>query len=143
MSGNNCCGNEIGLTNDVLKMIKRPVFFWFLLMIFIRANAGDSTDGWRVAVLPSSVRIDPSTHRVYDQPYTTLNAKAIIADSLLKNNWIYNGKVASLQGARGEYVSFQLVLTNNSKKPLKGIEVGMKQFNNNRDRINILPELFL
>lgn len=124
-------------------MIKRPVFFWFLLMIFIRANAGDSTDGWRVAVLPSSVRIDPSTHRVYDQPYTTLNAKAIIADSLLKNNWIYNGKVASLQGARGEYVSFQLVLTNNSKKPLKGIEVGMKQFNNNRDRINILPELFL
>ena len=124
-------------------MIKRPVFFWFLLMIFIRANAGDSTDGWRVAVLPSSVRIDPSTHRVYDQPYTTLNAKAIIADSLLKNNWIYNGKVASLQGARGEYVSFQLVLTNNSKKPLKGIEVGMKQFNNNRDQINILPELFL
>ena len=124
-------------------MIKQQVLFSLLVLSFLRGNAGDSIPGWSIAVLPASVRIDPSSHRVYDQRYASVNSKAINADSLLKINWIYNGKVAALQGARGEYVSFQLVLTNNTEKPLKGIEVAMKHFKNNSHQLSILPELFL
>ncbi len=124
-------------------MKKQLVLLWLLVLTFLQGNAGDSIPNWSIAVLPSSVRIDPSTHRVYDKPYPAANEKVTSADSLLKNNWVYNGKVASLQGARGEYISFQLVLTNRSEKPLKGIEVAMKHFKNNREQINIPAELFL
>jgi hypothetical protein len=124
-------------------MIKQLVFLFLMVSICLRLTASDSIPGWSIAVLPSSVRIDPSTHRVYDQPYPAGNTKVISADSLLKNNWVYNGKVASLQGARGEYISFQLVLTNKTEKPLKGIEVAMKHFTNNREQMYNPPELFL
>ncbi|MDB5249241.1 MAG: hypothetical protein JWQ40_3635 [Segetibacter sp.] len=114
------------------------LFFTFFYSVVCLAN--DSTGGWSITILPSSVRIDPSNNRIYDQAYTGRNESE---NSLLQKNWVYNGKVASLKGARGEYVSFQLVLTNETEKPLKGIDVSMKPFRNNSARISILPELFL
>lgn len=121
-------------------MIKQ---FASLFLTVAHANANDSIPGWRISILPSSVRIDPSTNKVFDKPYSAGAATNITADSLFDDNWIYNGKMASLHGARGEYVSFQLILTNQTEKPLKGINVSMKPFKNNIAQINILPELFL
>jgi hypothetical protein len=123
-------------------MRKCFALFVIILSFIHNCRASDSIPGWTISVLPSSVRIDPSTHRIFDQPYNT-NGGNITAESLLKSNWIYDGKFTSLQGARGEYVSFQLVLTNNSNTPLKGIEVNMKPFANGSSQLKVLPELFL
>ncbi|MCW3108342.1 MAG: hypothetical protein JWQ09_2848 [Segetibacter sp.] len=122
-------------------MIKQFALLLSLCLIVDHLKANDSIPKWSIAILPASVRIDPSTNRIYDQPYTA--AKNEAGNSLLQRNWVYDGKAASLKGARGEYVSFQLVLTNESEKPLKGIDVSMKPFQNNSARISILPELFL
>lgn len=123
-------------------MIKHFVLLLWLFFTFALSNANDSIPAWSISILPSSVRIDPSSNRIIDQPYSTGVAKNI-TDTLLRKNWVYNGKVASLYGARGEYVSFQLILTNQTEKPLKGINVSMKPFQNKNARISILPELFL
>jgi len=122
-------------------MIKCVSILLFLVSVAVSATANDTTK-WSISVIPSSVRIDPSTNRVIDRPYaadTTKNTGA----ALLQSNWVYDGKAALLQGARGEYVSFQLVLTNKTQAPLKGIDVSMKPFQNNTSRIDIVPELFL
>jgi hypothetical protein len=113
-----------------------------LLYCFIGSQATDTNPGWQISILPSSVRIDPSTHQIHDLPYTTA-ANRRDAESLLKQNWVFNGKSASLQGARGEYVSFQLVLTNTSAKALKGIEVTMQPFRTAAKTLPVAPELFL
>lgn len=124
-------------------MIKHFSLLLSLFLTFVCANANDSIPAWSISILPSSVRIDPSSNRIFDQLYSTGTTKNKIADSLLKKNWVYNGKLASLHGARGEYVSFQLILTNKTGKPLKGINVSMKPFQNNDALISVLPELFL
>jgi hypothetical protein len=123
-------------------IIRQLALFFALFSTIADTSAHGNNPGWSISILPSSVRIDPSTHRVYDQPYTE-TASRLTGTSLLQNNWVYNGKVASLQGARGEYVSFQLVLTNNSEKSLKGIEVSMKPFTSTINQLAIAPELFL
>ncbi|MEJ7586770.1 MAG: hypothetical protein WKI04_04330 [Ferruginibacter sp.] len=124
-------------------MMKQLTILLFLMLLIGRLTANDSIPDWAISILPSSVRIDPSTHRIYDQPSDTEAATRATATTLFESNWVYNGKIASLQAARGEYVSFQLVLTNNSQKPLKGIEVAMKPFELNQKPLGILPELFL
>ena len=62
---------------------------------------------------------------------------------MLEKNWIYDGAKVTLQAARGEYISFQLVLTNNTDKILKGIRVEMPPFGNDNSRFTVKPELFL
>ena len=126
--------------NFLPELMMKPVTLLLSLLLTVNLWANDSIPTWSISILPSSVRIDPSSNRIYDQPYTTRNGQENL---LLKENWVYNGKVASLKAARGEYVSFQLVLTNETEKPLKGIEVSMKPFKNNKEQINILPEMFL
>src|SRR5687768_12179148 len=94
-------------------MIKNFALFLALISIISNSWAQGGNPGWSLSILPASVRIDPSSHRIYDQPYIAETGNVTTAASLLKDNWVYNGKKASLQGARGEYVSFQLVLTKN------------------------------
>ncbi|CAL1518514.1 hypothetical protein MMC2321_02257 [Chitinophaga sp. MM2321] len=101
--------------------------------------ANDSIPQWSVGILPSSVRIDPSTNHIFDKEYN----KGQSATELLQRNWIYDGKTASLKSARGEYVSFQLVVTNHTATPLKGISVAMLPFKNKGKQLEAPPELFL
>lgn len=124
-------------------MLKHLALISSLFLTFAHSNANDSIPAWSISILPSSVRIDPSSNRIFDQPYSTGDAKNITADSLLEKNWVYDGKLATLHAARGEYISFQLILTNKTRKPLKGINVSMKPFQNNSAQLSILPELFL
>ena len=84
---------------------------------------------WAISVLPSSIRLDPATNEIIDYRFISLKDDSSVNKDLLKKNWIYNGERATLHGARGEYVSFQLVLTNNDSYTLKSIRVEM--FSNN------------
>ncbi|RYY31090.1 MAG: DUF4091 domain-containing protein [Chitinophagaceae bacterium] len=121
-------------------MRKRLAPLLALLITTLTSLANNINADWTLSVLPASVRIDPSTNRLFDKPY---GAAGQSANALLQRNWVFDGKSASLKGARGEYVSFQLVLTRKSDKSLKGIDVAMKPFRNNAASFNVQPELFL
>jgi hypothetical protein len=104
----------------------------------------ESNLDWSISILPSSVRIDPTNNEVIDGKFAPVNSGLAAKGNLLAKNWIYDGKKAILKGARGEYVSFQLVITNNKPETmLKGITVDMPAFGNNRTRLKVEPELFL
>jgi len=95
---------------------------------------------WSIAAIPSSIRIDPTTNKIIEDRF---EIKRTGEQSLLKNNWIYDGNRVKLFGAKGEYISFQVVLTNHSEAPLKGIGIQMTSLKTNNAEINIKPELFL
>ena len=72
-----------------------------------------------------------------------LSQSTIPLTSTLDKNWVFDGNEVNLYGARGEYVSFQLVVKNNSNSPLKGILVNMDSFKSSTGQFNISSELFL
>ena len=97
-------------------------------------------EAWTIAAIPSSVRIDPTTNRVIEDRFLS---KKNIVSTVISRNWIYDGSKVKLSAARGEYVSFQVLLTNRSASPLKGIGIGMSSFKMDTAEWNIKPELFL
>jgi hypothetical protein len=107
------------------------------------SSRNGTTNPWEIRVIPSSVRLDPSTNEVLDFRFNTTNQKNTFSGDILHKNWIYDGEKVSLHAARGEYVSFQLVLTNNTESPLKAINVEMIPFSNDNSTIKINPEMFL
>jgi len=119
------------------------IFITFLLTSCKLSNSKQTKSDWDIRILPSSIRLDPSTNEIIDNRFITMKQPVSHSENVLKTNWVFNGKRASFQGARGEYVSFQLVLTNNTESSLKGIKIEMPPFKNNNDQISIEPELFL
>jgi len=107
------------------------------------ANPDTESADWSISVLPASVRLDPTTNEIIDQRFVLLKDNKGQHEHMLKKNLVYDGKRASLFGARGEYISFQLVLTNNTGKTLKGIRINMPAFRSNDAQFSIKPELFL
>ena len=116
-----------------------------LLVVSCRTDSPKSnfSNGWNISILPSSVRLDPSTNEIIENRFDAVENYHPTSDNLLKKNWVYDGEKVKLFAARGEYISFQLVLTNNSKSTLKGIQVDMEQFRNEQSQFEIEPELFL
>ncbi len=98
---------------------------------------------WQISVLPSSVRLDPVTNEIIESRFHGVKQKVPVSKNLLKENWIYDGNEVNLHGARGEYISFQIVLTNNTNSRLKDIDVKVKPFRNGTVRFANAPELFL
>jgi hypothetical protein len=107
------------------------------------SSKDDNLKDWAISVLPSSIRLDPSTNEIIDSRFISLKDDSSVKTDILKKNWIFNGERAILQGARGEYVSFQLVLTNYGNSTLKGIRVEMPPFKNESNQFTVKPELFL
>ena len=95
---------------------------------------------WSIAAIPSSVRIDPTTNKIIEDRFVI---KRTGAQSLLIKNWIYDGNRVKLFAAKGEYISFQVVLTNHSEAPLKGIDIQMTALKHNNAALEVKPELFL
>ncbi|MCE6988088.1 glycoside hydrolase domain-containing protein [Dyadobacter sp. CY323] len=117
-----------------------------LYLIFSACNGGTkktSSDPWLLRALPSSVRLDPVSNEIIEHRFKGVQANAASKGNLLEKNWIFDGKEVSLHGARGEYVSFQLVLTNESDSALAGIKIEMAPFKNGSAELAIQPELFL
>lgn len=94
---------------------------------------------WKISVLPSSIRLNPVTNEIID----AVKSSQTKGGNLLDKNWIYDGKEVILYSARGEYISFQLVITNYSDSTLKGIDVKISPFKNKDSQLIIDPELFL
>src|SRR3954471_12132238 len=69
--------------------------------------------GWNISVLPASARLDPVTNKIIEERFSAVNTD-LSEKNLLQKNWIYDGKRTSLKSARDEYISFQLVITNNN-----------------------------
>ncbi|HKG67853.1 MAG TPA: glycoside hydrolase domain-containing protein [Segetibacter sp.] len=124
----------------------------FLLIIVIGLLTGTpalsqkeiNTSGWELSVLPSSVRLDPTTNKIIEERFAAVNTGLREKENLLEKNWIFDGKRVALKSARGEYISFQLVITNNNPDSiLKGIKVEMPSFKNETTSLKIKPELFL
>ena len=66
-----------------------------------------------------------------------------VSEELLNENWIFEEGKVSLHAARGEYVSFQLVVTNYLGSTLEYIKIKMPPFENGGSKIPVEPELFL
>jgi hypothetical protein len=98
---------------------------------------------WSISILPSSVRLDPTTHHHIIDETRPYYPPELSGRNLLNKNWIYDGKKARLTGARGEYISFQLIISNETKVPLKHISVQMEAFRNDAADFQIQPELFV
>ncbi|MEN8229648.1 MAG: hypothetical protein ABFS38_15920, partial [Bacteroidota bacterium] len=103
----------------------------------------DTEPGWRVSVLPSSVRLDPSTNEIIERRFDAVNRKNSGEENLLVKNWIFDGKQVTLHAARGEYISFQVVLTKQTESSLKGINIDIAPFKSADTQLKINPELFL
>ncbi|MBA2563642.1 MAG: DUF4091 domain-containing protein, partial [Chitinophagaceae bacterium] len=99
---------------------------------------------WQISVLPSSVRLDPTTNKIIEERFPAVKNNLSGKENLLEKNWIYDGNSVSLKSARGEYISFQIVITNNNPDSiLKDIKVEMPSFKSNDTQLKIKPELFL
>jgi hypothetical protein len=85
------------------------------------------------------MRLNPVTNDIIDIYKNNQSGRR----NLLERNWIYDGKQVAVQGARGEYISFQLVITKGADSVLKGISVDMSPFKNEATTFKIQPELFL
>ena len=128
-----------------VNVLKKYMAAIVCVMILWTCNSSkdDNLKDWAISVLPSSIRLDPSTNEIIDSRFISLKDDSSVNNDLLKKNWIYNGERAILQGASGEYVSFQLVLTNYGNSTLKGIRVEMPPFKNESNQFTVKPELFL
>ncbi|MCK5370440.1 MAG: hypothetical protein KAQ62_17885, partial [Cyclobacteriaceae bacterium] len=117
-----------------------------MLLIFgcnSSATKINNNQGWKLSVLPSSIRLDPATNEIHEHRFDAVESYKPGNEILLEKNWIFNGHEVNLYGARGEYVSFQLVLTNHSDAPLKNVQVIMDPFQCSDAQFEIEPELFL
>jgi Domain of unknown function (DUF4091) len=119
-------------------------YFKLLGLFFIictGAKAFQKTD-WEINVIPPSVRLDPVTNKIIEQRFNGVK-DAVPQKNLLSTNWIYKDNRVKLHAARGEYVSFQLVITNNSAATLEEISIDLSSFKNSKTHLKIAPELFL
>ena len=124
-------------------------FLFIILLGFLIGKAAlsqkeNNAPGWSISVLPASVRLDPVTNKIIEERFSAVKTGLSEKGNLLEKNWIYDGNKTSLVSARGEYISFQLVITNNNPDSiLKNIKVEMPAFRNEKAALKIKPELFL
>jgi hypothetical protein len=124
----------------------KQTLYIFLILLALTCKSVDrvpNAGGWEVSVLPSSVRLDPVSNDIIEQRFILLKNATSNKESLLKRNWIYDGTRVSLYAARGEYVSFQLVVTNHTGTTLKNIHINMPAFTGKEYHLPIRPEFFL
>lgn len=127
--------------NGVVLIVLFALFSIMLTDCSQEAAKTSTPNEWDIGILPSSVRFNPVTTEVIENNFDAVPGDKSV--TRLNSNWVYDGKSANLYTARGEYVSFQLVVINNSLKTLENIMVEMEPFSFNNQQIPISPELFL
>ena len=65
-------------------------------------------EAWFVSALPSSIRLNPISGKVIEDRPDIYKMRPL--GQLLERNWAFDGKKVRIHAARGEYVSFQIVL---------------------------------
>lgn len=94
-----------------------------------------------ITAIPGSFRVDPVSGEIIENHFVV--NKGNLSRDLLQKNWIYDGSKVNLKGARGEYVSFQVVVTNKSPETLQGLHVEMAPFKKEGKQLSANPEIFL
>jgi hypothetical protein len=126
-------------------MIKN--YFAILLTIILfsckSVNTSNQPAAWTISVLPSSVRLDPATNQIIDTRFCLPEGQKEVQTGMLKKNQVFDGTTVTLYAARGEYISCQLVVTNNTGKALKNISIHMAEFSTGETKFPYKPELFL
>ncbi len=128
----------------------KQVWIACIAILLAACNSSEKTNtttksegGWSIAIVPSSVRVDPVTGKVIENRFSAVNTGRSVDEDLFTKNWVYDGKKATLHGARGEYISFQLALSNHTDSTLEDVHVTVSPFTNGTSTINVKPELFL
>jgi hypothetical protein len=123
---------------------------WFKLFFILtllgscrQTDPGSVPQSWGLSVLPASIRLDPSTNEIIDDRFVGAGTKQIRPQNLMQQNWIYDGRQVNLYAAKGEYISFQVVVTRQSNDPLKYIRFEIDAFSNQDQQLAIEPEVFL
>ncbi len=126
-----------------MKIIQIFLFLFASTLLFScrSANQPAIENKWTLSILPPSVRIDPLNNKIIEDRF--VKSKGANSINLLEKNWIYDGNKVSIHSARGEYVSFQLVLSNQTDIPLANIKIEMSNFEGKEGNFKIEPELFL
>jgi hypothetical protein len=123
------------------------IYFAVLLILILfsckSVNNSNQPAGWTISVLPSSVRLDPTTNQIIDSRFCLPEGQKEVQTGMLKKNQVFDGTTATLFAARGEYISCQLVVTNNTGKDLKNISIHMAEFSTGETKFPYKPELFL
>ena len=109
--------------------------------VFAQTAFAQGAAGFSISALPASLRLDPSDGRVIDDAHRAYAMPPL--GEVLKKNWIYDGREVRLHAARGEYVSFQLVVENLADSTLHDIAVDMQPFSAGGHSLAQKPELFL
>ncbi|MGC1240267.1 MAG: glycoside hydrolase domain-containing protein [Chryseosolibacter sp.] len=126
----------------MFKFSKIIIFFIFLAACG-KPGAENKGERWKLSILPSSVRLDPVSNEIIEDRFKGVEGSKSREGSLLDKNWIYDGDSVFLHGARGEYISFQLALTNHTDSMLTDMRIEMSQFASNSTQFKISPEMFL
>lgn len=98
-------------------------------------------DGWFVSALPSSIRLNPVSGNIIEDRPDVYQMRPL--GNVLAQNWVFDGEKVTLKAARGEYVSFQLVIGRVTKDVLKDIYVEATPFSSSETTLGSKPELFL
>ena len=125
------------LTRSVL-VICAALLLWLGSPRLARGQTSRPSADWTLGILPESVRIDPVTSRVLESL-----PEMDKAERLWEKNWVYDGKVLRLAAARGQYVSFQVVISRAGGEPLRDVVVEVSPFKKGEQSLATEPELFL
>jgi hypothetical protein len=123
-----------------MKRLAIPAVLFAACLLNNLLFAQDQKNTWSISAIPASVRIDPTTNKIIEDRFII---HSLPAESILEKNWIFDGVKVKLFAAKGEYISFQVVLSNHSADALKGIDIDMSSFKNISTGVNVNPELFL
>ncbi len=129
-----------------MPMFPKPIFWIISCLVLpstLMAWQNQDAGAWSISVLPSSIRMDLASGEVIDDRFIGSQQHQTQFQDVLANNWVYYGRKANLKGARGEYVSFQLVITRKDQRTLYGMKVSMQPFQRLDQSWSIPPELFL
>ncbi|HUU28489.1 MAG TPA: hypothetical protein VM123_11815 [archaeon] len=117
------------------------IFLAFLFACIAAYCARQGDGGWVISALPGSVRLDPASGKIIeDRP--DIYTMTPLGD-LLEKNWVYDSVAVKLYAARGEYVSFQLVIERTGDDILKDIYMELPPFASDQGTLQAQPELFL
>jgi hypothetical protein len=123
--------------------VSKIIIFCIILAGCGNPASENKGERWKLSILPSSVRLDPVKNEIIEDRFKGVEGSKSREGNLLDKNWIYDGKSVSLRGARGEYISFQLVLTNHTDSMLTDMDIEMSPFASDNAQFEISPELFL
>lgn len=112
-----------------------------LLLLMPTSARAQAAPDWSLHALPASVRLDPVEGTIIEDRPDIYRMRPM--GDLLGENWVYDGERVAVHAARGEYVSFQLVITRPPDATLENIIVEMDPLTQRGDSLGPPPELFL